>query len=62
MQEHVELEVSLEIIMATIAQSIFHLSDEEKHNNIELQKLIDIEEKAYKGDRQAIKKILDNKH
>lgn len=62
MQEHVELEVSLEIIMARIAQSIFNLNNGDKQlNNKELHDLINIQEKAYKGDREAIEEILDNK-
>lgn len=59
MQEHVELEVSLEIIMARIAQSIFKLNDTK--NDEELTKLINIEEEAYKGNRQAVEEILNNK-
>ena len=58
MQEHVELEVSLEIIMSKIAQAIFDLND--KKNSQYLFGLIDLEERAYKGDRQAIEKILYN--
>ena len=44
MQEHVELEVSLEIIMARIAQSIFKLNDSK--NSEELHELIEIQEEA----------------
>lgn len=57
MQEHVELEVSLEIIMAQIANSIFELNEE----NSKLTELMKIQEKAYKGDRQAVKTILDGR-
>ena len=56
MQEHVELEVSLEIIMARIAQAIFNLDNSE-----ELHKLIDVGEEAYKVTRQADEKILNDK-
>lgn len=56
MQEHVKLEVSLEIIMARIAQAIFNLDNSE-----ELHKLIDVGEEAYKGNRQAVEKILNDK-
>ena len=64
MQEHIELEVSLEKIMANIAQTIFMINNcnnEEKKNSlkIELNQLIDLEEKAYKGNREAVKTILD---
>ena len=59
MQEHVELEVSLEIIMARIAQSIFKLNDSK--NSEELHELIGIQEEAYKGNRQAVENILNNK-
>lgn len=65
MQEHVELEVALEIIMAKIAQKIFELENETKKCKLnkrleqELKDLLEIQDKAYKGDRQAIKKILE---
>lgn len=64
MQEHVELEVSLEIIMAEIAKAIFELSSEketQKRKTIEkkLENLIYIQENAYKGNRKYIKKILN---
>lgn len=64
MQEHIELEVSLEKIMANIAQTIFMINNcknEEKKNSLEseLNQLIDLEEKAYKGNREAVKVILD---
>ncbi len=64
MQEHLELEVSLEIVMAKIAQKIFEIEKEIKNSsrNKELeQKLInilEIQDKAYKGDRETVKKIL----
>ena len=45
MQEHVELEVSLEIIMA--------------EDEIKLNKLIALQESAYKGNRESVKKILN---
>lgn len=57
MQEHVELEVSLEIIMARIAQAIFKLKSENNYDK--LQELIKLQEEAYKGNRQAIEKILN---
>lgn len=64
MQEHVELEVSLEIIMAEIAKAMFELSSEketQKRETIEkkLENLIYIQENAYKGNRKYIKKILN---
>lgn len=64
MQEHVELEVSLEIIMAEIAKAMFELSSEkeiQKRKTIEkkLENLIYIQENAYKGNRKYIKKILN---
>ena len=63
MQEHVELEVSLEIIMAKIAEKIFEISNENddcKKNILakELKKLIDMQESAYKGNKEIVKKIL----
>ena len=57
MQEHVELEVSLEIIMAQIADEILN-SNTKKNNLGELMKL---QEKGYSGDRQTIKTILDGR-
>ena len=64
MQEHVELEVSLEIIMAEIAKAMFELSSEketQKRKTIEkkLENLNYIQENAYKGNRKYIKKILN---
>ncbi len=60
MQEHVELEVSLEIIMAKIADKIFELQkDENNKNQKELKDLIKLQEEAYKGNRKAIEKILN---
>ena len=57
MQEHVELEVSLEMIMAQIANEILNSNTGE--NNLE--ELMKLQEKAYSGDRQAIKTILDGR-
>ena len=63
MQEHVELEVSLEVIMAEIAKKMFELSDENNNSKKEIIKekldiLIYLQESAYKGNRESIKKIL----
>ncbi len=57
MQEHVELEVSLEIIMAEIADVIMNLKSKEDEEK--LQKLILLQENAYKGNRESVKKILN---
>lgn len=64
MQEHIELEVSLEIIMAEIANKMILLSNTEnvsdkKAIKEELDKLIILQENAYKGNRKAIKQILN---
>ena len=60
MQEHVKLEVSLEIIMAQIAQKIFELNQGETEiKKYELQELIKMKEEAYKGNRKSIEKILN---
>ncbi len=64
MQEHIELEVSLEKIMANIAQTIFMINnckdnEKKKKLEVELNQLIDLEEKAYKGSREAVKAILN---
>ena len=57
MQEHVELEVSLEIIMAEIANCMFNLKT--KEDEIKLNKLIALKESEYKGNRESVKKILN---
>lgn len=63
MQEHVELEVSLEIIMERIAQAMFKLSvakdSEKEESKKQLYELIKLQEEAYKGDRKAVCKILE---
>lgn len=64
MQEHIQLEVSLEIIMSEIANKMILLSNTEnvsdkKTIKEELDKLIILQENAYKGNRIAVKKILD---
>ena len=65
MQEHVQLEVSLEIIMAEIAKQMHNLTQSNEKNQdttrIEenLEKLISLQEDAYKGNRAAILKILN---
>lgn len=64
MQEHVQLEVSLEVIMAEIAKKMFELSKENdylKRENLQkqLDNLISLQEKAYKSDRKAIVQILN---
>lgn len=62
MQEHVELEVSLEIIMARIAQAIFNINNGNREENSEkLNELIALQEEAYKGNRIAIERILNEK-
>lgn len=58
MQEHVELEVSLEIIMDDIAQEMFALNNDMNRKNDKLKELIALQENAYKGDRKAVKAIL----
>lgn len=64
MQEHIQLEVSLEIIMAEIANKMILLSNTEKVSDRkmikeELDKLIILQENAYKGNRTAVRKILN---
>ena len=62
MQEHVELEVSLEIIMARIAQAIFNLNKGNgEENTKKLNDLIALQEEAYKGNRKAVEAILNTK-
>ena len=52
-----ELEVSLEIIIAEIANCMFNLKT--KEDEIKLNKLIALQESAYKGNRESVKKILN---
>lgn len=62
MQEHVELEVSFEIIMARIAQAIFNLNKRNgEENTKKLNDLIALQEEAYKGNRKAVEAILNTK-
>lgn len=63
MQEHVQLEVSLEVIMAEIAKQMHALKiakteQEREEKEAKLRKLIDLQESAYKGERESILKIL----
>ena len=65
MQEHVQLEVSLEVIMAEIAKEMHNLTytTQAKKDTSEieakLEKLILLQEEAYKGNRKSILKILN---
>lgn len=66
MQEHIKLEVSLEVINKEIARTINKLRDLKDDKEIEntkklMNELLELQEKAYKGDRQAIEKILKNR-
>lgn len=66
MQEHVELEVALEIIMARIAQKISDLKGatsekQEKQREIELEEMMKMQEEAYQGNRKVIQAILEKK-
>ena len=50
--------------MANIAQTIFMISnckdnEKKKELEVELNQLIDLEEEAYKGSREAVKAILN---
>ena len=63
MHEHVQLEVSLEIIMAEIANKMQELrnakeKDKEKIEK-ELEEIIKLQDEAYKGNRKAVLKILN---
>lgn len=64
MKEHVKLEVSLEVINNKIANKINQVNmayDENIKQKLkkELENLFKLQEKAYKGDRIAIEKILN---
>lgn len=66
MQEHVELEVVLEIIMARIAQKISDLKGatsekQKKQREIELEEMMKMQEEAYQGNRKVIQAILEKK-
>ena len=63
MQEHIKLEVSLEVINRIIAKEINKLRElkndvDKKNSENYLNELLELQEMAYKGDRQAIEKIL----
>lgn len=60
MQDHVKLEVSLEIIMAEIAKGIAQLQKNEiSENEKKLENLIRIQDEAYKGNFEYVNKILE---
>lgn len=65
MQEHVQLEVSLEVIMAEIAKEMHNLTRATEYKEdtakieTNLEKLILLQEEAYKGNRKSILKILN---
>lgn len=60
LQGHVKLEVSLEVIMAKLADAIFDLSRQENENNEKYFKyLIELQEKAYEGDIEIVNKIIE---
>ena len=62
MQEHVELEMSLEIIMARITQALFNLNKGNREENAKkLNDLIALQEEAYKGNRKVVEAILNTK-
>lgn len=59
MQGHVKLEVSLEVIMAKLADAIFELSKQEnEYNEKKFRYLMEVQEKAYEGDAEVINKII----
>ena len=63
MQEHIKLEVSLEVINRIIAKEINKLRElkndvDKKNSENYLNELLELQEMAYKGDRKAIEKIL----
>lgn len=59
LQGHVKLEVSLEVIMAKLADAIFDLSKEEnKENENSFQYLMKVQEKAYEGNNEIVNKII----
>lgn len=63
MQEHIKLEVSLEVINRIIAKEMNKLRElkndvDKKNRENYLNELLKLQEMAYKGDRQAIEKIL----
>lgn len=60
MQDHVKLEVSLEIVMAEIAKAIFELQkNNTAQNEKKLENLIHIQDEAYKGNFEYVNKILE---
>jgi hypothetical protein len=66
LQEHVKLEIALEVLMNNIANVIRQLSlattDEEKNNlETKLEYLMTLKERGYQGEQDAIKEILNMK-
>lgn len=64
MQQHVKLEVALEVIVRKIADVMNQLKQEENQETIqklekELQELMKLKEEAYQGNWQAVNKILE---
>ena len=66
MQEHVKLEVSLEVINNKIANTINQINMMHDENTVqklkkELEELFELQEQAYKGNKIAIEKILNHR-
>ena len=64
MQNHVKLEVSLEVINNEIATNMKKLNIAHNYNEIQklkkqLKNFLKLKEQAYMGDRNAIEKILN---
>ena len=64
MQNHVKLEVSLEVIINEIATNMKKLNIAHNYNEIQklekqLKNFLKLKEQAYMGDRNAIEKILN---
>ena len=66
MQHHVKLEIALEVIInkiANVMNKIKTIKDENESRKLEeyLKKLLDLKERAYKGDFDAVEQILESK-
>ena len=65
MQNHVKLEIALEVIVNKIANLINEIKKTEEESERQkkkkdLKELLSLKEKAYKGDFDVVEKILEN--
>lgn len=62
MQNHVKLEIALEVVTNKIAQTLNKIKkDDDEKLKEELQYLMKLKDEAYKGNFEAVETILNNK-